>query len=282
MKLKGFTLIELLVVIAIIAILAAILFPVFAQAKTAAKKTQSTSNIKQLMLAVLMYANDVDDNVPFSQRPELPGDNSTLVVWHRVILPYVKNGGNYSVAVGVSQPGQEVVGGIFAEPGNPWTAQPRHYGTSDHVFPEGEFTWNGLTKGPAVSLTSIDAPASKMALAPKAGDSNDSSTPYISVQQWYYTTTGDFQNDNTMPDLDKDTDAATPGATWPWNSIFIRYRFNSTAPIAFVDGHVKAMKRGSMSGWRGWCKHLYVRTGISPTNESWYPYNVPAECTTLQ
>ncbi|MFM9872097.1 MAG: type II secretion system protein [Fimbriimonadaceae bacterium] len=58
---RAFTLIELLVVIAIIAILAAILFPVFAQAKDAAKKTQDLSNIKQISLAVNLYAGDYDD-----------------------------------------------------------------------------------------------------------------------------------------------------------------------------------------------------------------------------
>jgi prepilin-type N-terminal cleavage/methylation domain-containing protein/prepilin-type processing-associated H-X9-DG protein len=61
MRNKAFTLIELLVVIAIIAILAAILFPVFAQAKLAAKKTSSLSNVKQTSLGVLMYNNDFDD-----------------------------------------------------------------------------------------------------------------------------------------------------------------------------------------------------------------------------
>jgi prepilin-type N-terminal cleavage/methylation domain-containing protein len=58
---KGFTLIELLVVIAIIAILAAILFPVFAQAKLAAKKTSSISNVKQATLAGILYEGDYDD-----------------------------------------------------------------------------------------------------------------------------------------------------------------------------------------------------------------------------
>ena len=64
MQRKAFTLIELLVVIAIIAILAAILFPVFAQAKAAAKKTQSLSNVKQTSLGVLMYMGDSEDVFP--------------------------------------------------------------------------------------------------------------------------------------------------------------------------------------------------------------------------
>ena len=61
---RGFTLIELLVVIAIIAILAAILFPVFAQAREAARKASCLSNIKQFGLATLMYVQDYDDMLP--------------------------------------------------------------------------------------------------------------------------------------------------------------------------------------------------------------------------
>ncbi|MFX8934016.1 prepilin-type N-terminal cleavage/methylation domain-containing protein, partial [Acinetobacter baumannii] len=60
---KAFTLIELLVVIAIIAILAAILFPVFAQAKEAAKKTTCLSNTKQIAVSQLLYSHDYDDGV---------------------------------------------------------------------------------------------------------------------------------------------------------------------------------------------------------------------------
>lgn len=64
MRKRAFTLIELLVVIAIIAILAAILFPVFAQAKEAAKKTQSISHMKQIGLSTLIYTGDYDDIFP--------------------------------------------------------------------------------------------------------------------------------------------------------------------------------------------------------------------------
>lgn len=75
MRRNAFTLIELLVVIAIIAILAAILFPVFAQAKSAAKKAVGVSNSKQVSLALLMYANDADDRAPtaFACSPLLNG-----------------------------------------------------------------------------------------------------------------------------------------------------------------------------------------------------------------
>jgi len=67
---KGFTLIELLVVIAIIAILAAILFPVFAQAREQARKASCLSNCKQLGLAMQMYAQDYDDMLPGWDNPQ--------------------------------------------------------------------------------------------------------------------------------------------------------------------------------------------------------------------
>jgi prepilin-type N-terminal cleavage/methylation domain-containing protein len=65
MKTRAFTLIELLVVISIIAILAAILFPVFAQAKGAAKKTSCVSNERQIGTGFLLYFTDNDDQFPF-------------------------------------------------------------------------------------------------------------------------------------------------------------------------------------------------------------------------
>lgn len=83
---RAFTLIELLVVIAIIAILAAILFPVFAQAKMAAKKTVDLANVKQLALGVVMYGADADDTYPFCW-----GWNSEWKPWHQQVDPYIKS-----------------------------------------------------------------------------------------------------------------------------------------------------------------------------------------------
>lgn len=103
----GFTLIELLVVIAIIAILAAILFPVFAEARKSAQHTACLSNIRQIGVATLMYAQDYDEVFPYDMKPrfspsviadtlprEFPADRSNR--WDGaplvpVLNPYLKN-----------------------------------------------------------------------------------------------------------------------------------------------------------------------------------------------
>ena len=87
---KAFTLIELLVVIAIIAILAAILFPVFAQAKEAAKKTSCLSNDKQMATALFMYAGDSDDMLCQTSW-EKDAAHPYQVHWSFLMQPYIKN-----------------------------------------------------------------------------------------------------------------------------------------------------------------------------------------------
>src|SRR6266511_527157 len=86
---KAFTLIELLVVIAIIAILAAILFPVFAQARENARKATCTSNVKQISLGILMYAQDFDERLPMLYDcPPVVAQRQGLII---VTQPYIKN-----------------------------------------------------------------------------------------------------------------------------------------------------------------------------------------------
>ncbi len=105
---RGFTLIELLVVIAIIAILAAILFPVFAQAREAARKASCSSNLRQIGTAFQMYAQDYDELLPDRRdlKLSLPGGYKPWTTWPPsdprggwaalVLDPYIKNDGLWS------------------------------------------------------------------------------------------------------------------------------------------------------------------------------------------
>jgi prepilin-type N-terminal cleavage/methylation domain-containing protein/prepilin-type processing-associated H-X9-DG protein len=92
-RLRGFTLIELLVVIAIIAILAAILFPVFARAREKARQTSCLSNSKQIMLAILQYAQDYDEMLPYGR---VDSPTNTYAIYSIAdgrshLMPYIKN-----------------------------------------------------------------------------------------------------------------------------------------------------------------------------------------------
>ncbi|HSV73574.1 MAG TPA: DUF1559 domain-containing protein [Chthonomonadales bacterium] len=87
MSRRGFTLIELLVVIATIAILSAILFPVFSQARAQARRTVCVSNLKQNALATMMYAQDHDETFP----PRFGGAGRGFSPWAVTIQPYIRN-----------------------------------------------------------------------------------------------------------------------------------------------------------------------------------------------
>ena len=90
---SAFTLIELLVVIAIIAILAAILFPVFAQAREKARQISCLSNLKQIGLGTMMYVQDYDETYPCGWHPA-PGGDAWRSMWRVCLQPYVQKYGN--------------------------------------------------------------------------------------------------------------------------------------------------------------------------------------------
>jgi len=169
MKRNAFTLIELLVVIAIIAILAAILFPVFAQAREKARQSSCLSNMKQLGTAVMMYAQDHDETYPQAYwYKNNAGDLNGYVQWSGMIRPYVKS---EQVYVCPSDAGRGLV------PTNP--PDPA-YGTTpttpalDSQAPRLSYTVNAAllprkrrSVDPAnvVALGAVDAPASTILVA---------------------------------------------------------------------------------------------------------------------
>ena len=186
MKNRAFTLIELLVVIAIIAILAAILFPVFAQAKVAAKKTQDLSNMKQIGVALQIYLADYDDVYPqayYYNNDNGSGEDGNGVggytQWTGAIQPYVKN-----LQIFIS-PGDDIGGlaptcyvgdnrGFGAPAGQ--TPQASCSNTQDNQAPRNSYTANALlmprkrrTIDPmnVISSTAVDDVAGIILLGPQ-------------------------------------------------------------------------------------------------------------------
>jgi len=217
---RGFTLIELLVVIAIIAILAAILFPVFAQAKEAARKSVCLSGEKQVAMATLLYSNDYDDYACFSLNglalpdefeeqswfadvyytmPDFDGpffDSEKGLLW-----PYMKNQAIYGCPDAAMPLADAGVSPLF----------PNGHGVNANVMVFELTAW-GVDAVPTVSLTSVDRPAETILIADSVYV-NDSA-PFLTYQTWIQ----------------------SPSEVGPetWG---IHNKFSN---VAFVDGHAKA------------------------------------------
>ncbi|MBN9502227.1 MAG: hypothetical protein BGO01_19285 [Armatimonadetes bacterium 55-13] len=142
---KAFTLIELLVVIAIIAILAAILFPVFAQAKAAAKNSADISNLKQSTLAVLMYSGDYDDMFPYAL------DNVWNSSWAVITQPYIKNFGVYRSPFDSNNKPAD----IWLEG---WSGVPISYGANSYYHPQNSKVGAGCGCGDPCVLGGVMSP----------------------------------------------------------------------------------------------------------------------------
>jgi prepilin-type N-terminal cleavage/methylation domain-containing protein/prepilin-type processing-associated H-X9-DG protein len=245
-KRRGFTLIELLVVIAIIAILAAILFPVFAQAREKARQTTCVSNEKQIGLAILQYVQDYDEDLPQST-------DENYVQWYNMIQPYIKNGDLYG---GVSYGG----GGVFHCPSFPSTTQGQQYGCSDGLFVN---NYPGTGTGPQApwSIAVLDSPADKIMVTEKGmNGANWGYESFLTLQGWWATSvmTGgayDPNKDNSSISVKPgyDRDLTPPNTQWEGPRT-IRYRHQHAASCLFCDGHVKAMTAGSIK----WYKNVYI------------------------
>jgi prepilin-type N-terminal cleavage/methylation domain-containing protein/prepilin-type processing-associated H-X9-DG protein len=209
---RGFTLIELLVVIAIIAILAAILFPVFAQAREKARQTVCLSNVKQMSLGFYMYAQDYDETLPVFGGPW----PSPRVFWNDLIVPYTKNTGVQecpSWTRSGKYPNQrgQLVGGTFGFAVN--------YGIR-----RGVFGYDSL--GKPRTLTELDEPASLMLFTDGQGGRH-----IYNPMEWPMTL--DWDRDGLQ-----DSHTGVFAGEGPYNR-GDPFRHSSGANCGFADGHAK-------------------------------------------
>ncbi len=261
---RAFTLIELLVVIAIIAILAAILFPVFAQAREKARQTVCVSNEKQLATAMIMYAQDYDENF-------VMGQIQNSIAWDYMIYPYTTAGQKGDKIQDVMGKGG---GGILACPSDTVSRKsPIDVNLpSGTVTISGNFTrrtyalpttiaWsdfgnaNGLGQGfePAFmtasrSMASIPAPAQLFMIVEAANDTSVPAEPQKGVD---YGLLGQYnQHPNSGDDCDK---IFWGGSKADFDKCYALYKplhaggFN----YAFADGHAKFFRPEATTGKLG-------------------------------
>lgn len=237
MKKRGFTLIELLVVIAIIAILAAILFPVFSRAREQARKSACLSNMKQIGLALAMYAQDWDETFPF-WRPPCAGDANYPVgglCWTEQLIPYIKNAGVFHCPSAIQESGWPVdcyPGGV----GRPQNNLPRcNYGYNEVIMNGGvAWCWPGSHK-----LAALVSPTDTMVIA----DSwNAFLTPWARIEPEFIMVRTAFANYDTNSGTD--ISCGCPAhLTVPLDTALDRHaRHSGGAVIVFADGHAKWYK----------------------------------------
>ena len=204
MKSSGFTLIELLVVIAIIAILAAILFPVFAQAREKARAVSCLSNLKQLGAGAVMYTQDYDEMyVPHCHRDLSNLAEHPSAYWFEMLQPYVKN---RQVLICPSHRGAVGGNGFVGNYG---------YLCDGFTLDPANINYTGTPVGGYGSLADIQDPAQLVMLG-------ESQSATCRVCPLYH-------------------NHATPAAppVWP-----VQQRHNGGANYMFFDGHAKWMRYG--------------------------------------
>ncbi|MGV3720811.1 MAG: type II secretion system protein [Actinomycetota bacterium] len=257
-KRRGFTLIELLVVIAIIAILASILFPVFAQAREAARKTTCISNMKQIGIGLTMYAGDNDQTLPWAASNTTTSNN---FAWYQNIEPYVKSGiardasGAFTPNTFYSCPSYQnrTVPMAAGDPVPPATATPvRSYGVNSNLMPFMQSGWSpNWFPGRITTLAAINQASQVVYASHQTGG-----RVAVSGDDWTTNCTGDEEG-------------SAPG----WLSSYYcaaRYQHSEGSVYLLADGHAKWF-RGPGGSWRApSTTGVAYRKSLAPNAAAWF------------
>jgi prepilin-type N-terminal cleavage/methylation domain-containing protein/prepilin-type processing-associated H-X9-DG protein len=235
---RGFTLIELLVVIAIIAILAAILFPVFAQAREKARAATCLSNQKQIALGILMYSQDYDEMLLMGMWGT--SASQTLCSWPAMVQPYLKSTQIFQCPSAPRSSGNGITPGTIAAPngcgiGTGWaTSYAYNYYLAGN---------NSATGVATRSLTAVNKPAETVMIVD--GASLPQAKPVL-PEAWpekrtsIATAVGGTTTANRMPYLLVHSGSSLIASNNDYGGPFARH--NGTVNVIWADGHVKARK----------------------------------------
>ena len=290
----GFTLIELLVVIAIIAILAAILFPVFAQARAKARQASCLSNEKQITLAILQYVQDYDETLPLLYQPNTSNDPTGFMYplgyrtlsWQNAVQPYTKN---WQIFVcpdsGMSKSDPKTSLDPFSNyaiiansNAQNITAYVDYYYTPNAVawqglggaFKDNKWAFTVVNDTPSATLAAVSAPASMTLLT--EGAAPDASTlfsvsPTSSGGKWnpvssYVADFNDWRQDGPLANHQITGSGLSSQWCWQWDAKIQ----SAMIMVSFLDGHTKSMPIKQ-----------YFTPKITSQNQRVFQYLWPAE-----